>query len=762
MDELDRTSVARSPGGHDDAVKVVVRVRPLLAHESSGNVARVDKRLQTVTISDVDNDVPTINRQRSVAVHTFAFDHAYDAGSTQAEVYETTAQPVVESCLQGYNATMFAYGQTGTGKTYTMDGSEARDPVARGIIPRSVEQIFRHVAGHAQKNVRFLARASCIQIYQEIVSDLLAPPRSGIAPEGTSAVASPLEALAIREDPKRGVYVDGLSEWVVRQPSEVYALMDRASRSRATGATRMNDFSSRSHAVFVVIVEHSETVYVGEDGRELAPDDFAREMRSAGLKRAEALARLENRVKQTFRVGKLNLVDLAGSERVGVSGATGQRLEESKKINASLSALGNVIAALVTRQTSGTTRKHVPYRDSKLTRLLEDSLGGNCRTTMLATISPAAESIAETLSTLKFAMRAKRVTNVPRLNEDLDQASLLRKYERELRRLRAELEERNRNVVDQRCLLELEERRRRAEEDKRAAIRALEVRSREFMREKEDKTRLEERILKLTSQMISTDVGGNGMVGGRVGGIDDAKVSPARHTAAEYDARLADLERERERIEHEKAQVERYKQLLLKQRDIMIALTQRLNERDEQIMALQDELEAYDRNQAALENKLDEKTTQCIQIQRLELEGGARAALHEADAARHDVTARRADNAKLMRPLDCAPAAAAAAGGAAAGGTSADKRVAELLTLLELRDKERHAVQTIFEKKIAVLVDSVASNLDRQNVAPGAARAFALKDLGALRRLIRASVEALKQAGQGELGRRLATSERNL
>ena len=128
MDELDRTSAARSPGGHDDAVKVVVRVRPLLAHESSGNVARVDKRLQTVTISDVDNDVPTINRQRSVAVHTFAFDHAYDAGSTQAEVYETTAQPVVESCLQGYNATMFAYGQTGTGKTYTMDGSEARDP----------------------------------------------------------------------------------------------------------------------------------------------------------------------------------------------------------------------------------------------------------------------------------------------------------------------------------------------------------------------------------------------------------------------------------------------------------------------------------------------------------------------------------------------------------------------------------------------------------------------------------------------------------
>ena len=154
MDELDRSSAARSPRGHDDAVKVVVRVRPLLAHESSGSVARVDKRLQTVTISDVDNDVPTFNRQRSVAVHTFAFDHAYDAGSTQAEVYETTAQPVVESCLQGYNATMFAYGQTGTGK---LTQWTALRPVIRLHVASSHgrSNIFRHVAGHAQKNVRF-------------------------------------------------------------------------------------------------------------------------------------------------------------------------------------------------------------------------------------------------------------------------------------------------------------------------------------------------------------------------------------------------------------------------------------------------------------------------------------------------------------------------------------------------------------------------------------------------------------------------------
>jgi kinesin family protein 3/17 len=183
---------------------------------------------------------------------------------------------------------------------------------------------------------------------------------------------------------------------------------------------------------------------------------------------------------------------------VRLSGATGQRLEESKKINQSLSALGNVIAAL----TDPRGRQHIPYRDSKLTRILEDSLGGNCKTTMMAMISPALEAFVESLSTLKFANRAKNIKNEARVNEDLDQKSLLRRYERELKRLRAELEERSRNVVDQRRLLEMDEQRRRAEEDKMAAIRALEARSKEFMREKQEKKRLEERITMLQSQML--------------------------------------------------------------------------------------------------------------------------------------------------------------------------------------------------------------------------------------------------------------------
>eukprot|EP00629_Pelagomonadales_sp_RCC1024_P008296 CAMPEP_0119267344 /NCGR_PEP_ID=MMETSP1329-20130426/5525_1 /TAXON_ID=114041 /ORGANISM="Genus nov. species nov., Strain RCC1024" /LENGTH=727 /DNA_ID=CAMNT_0007267265 /DNA_START=182 /DNA_END=2365 /DNA_ORIENTATION=+ len=717
----------------DTNIKVVVRVRPLLPREGLSKIAHVDQSRQIVTVGDMDSEIcgGTPARRGSVAL-TFAFDHAYDEHSTQAELYENTARPVLESCLQGYNATILAYGQTGTGKTYTMDGGNVADLDARGIIPRSVEQIFRHISSNAHKNVRFLARASCIQIYQEVVSDLLAA--SGMAPDGND-LTSHGAALAIREDPERGVYVDGLSEWVVRKPVEVHELMDRASRIRATGATRMNDFSSRSHLVFVVIVEHSETVYVDDAGCEIAPDEFARAMRNAGLKREQALACLENRVKQTFRVGKLNLVDLAGSERVHISGATGQRLEESKKINASLSALGNVIAALVECQAGG-TRKHVPYRDSKLTRLLEDSLGGNCRTTMLATISPAAESFSETISTLKFALRAKRVTNVPRLNEDLDQASLLRKYERELRRLRAELEERNQNVVDQRRIFELEECRRRAEEDKRAAVRALEVRSREFMQEKQQKRALEKRIMKLTSQMISTPF----LENSAHSNVMEAGAAPAggplssQHTTAEYNSRLAELERERECIEHEKAQVERYKQLLLKQRDIMIALTQRLNERDEQIMALQDELDAYDKNQAALENKLDIKTEQCIRLQRscsetLNLDGQARE--EDYPPLNQEAYLQRCGVDGVLPPNR--------------------QRVSELTALLALRDKERCAVQTIFEKKIAILVDDIASGLTQPNHSPTIARITVLRDLNALRRLVRASVDALKQAGRANM-----------
>jgi hypothetical protein len=264
--------------------------------------------------------------------------------------------------------------------------------------------------------------------------------------------------------------------------------------------------------------------------------------------------------------------------------------------------------------------------------MLEDSLGGNCKTTMMAMLSPALEAIAETLSTLKFANRAKNIRNEAKVNEDLDQKSLLRKYERELKRLRAELEARSKNVVDKRRLLELDEQRRRAEADKMAAIKALEQRSREFMQEKEEKKRLEQRIAMLMGQMIRGERGG-GNISPMIGADgNEAGINPDMHVLLkdqqdrlrqEYEGKLADLERERETIIEEKAQVDRYKQLLLKQRDIMIALTQRLVERDEQIVSLQDELDAYDKHHRELEEKLDEKTALLIKFQRISMEVNA-------------------------------------------------------------------------------------------------------------------------------------------
>ena len=202
-----------------------------------------------------------------------------------------------------------------------MDGFKFnnQDPM-RGIIPRSMEDIFKYIQNVSNSKTTFMVRVSYLQIYNEVVSDLLRTDRSN---------------LHIREDKKKGVFVEGLSEWPVRSPHEIYGLIQKGTSSRATAATRMNDMSSRSHAVFIIIVEQMTIVEDENTGEE----------------------------HKEIRVGKLNLVDLAGSERVRVTGATGKRLEECKKINQSLSALGNVISALADQKQGKT---HIPYRDSKV------------------------------------------------------------------------------------------------------------------------------------------------------------------------------------------------------------------------------------------------------------------------------------------------------------------------------------------------------------------------------------------------------------
>eukprot|EP00466_Bigelowiella_natans_P014886 jgi/Bigna1/57036/fgenesh1_pm.2_\ len=547
--------------------KVVIRIRPPLPRELHGNVPfqkifTVGSSCRQIVICDkVDEDGQVI---QTYGAHRFTFDHVYDQFSTQRQVYMHTARPAVLSTLKGYNATILAYGQTGTGKTYTMEGFNSDE--SRGIIPRAVEEIFSFIMNNANPSARFLVRASYLQIYNEVISDLLKPERTH---------------LPIRENKTKGVFVEGLSEWVVRSPKEVYTLIQKGSAIRATGSTRMNINSSRSHALFIIIIEQNEIIIDRNSHASASP----------------------TKPRRTFRVGKLNLVDLAGSERVRLSGAVGQRLEESKKINKSLSALGNVISALTEKNRA---RPHIPYRDSKLTRILEDSLGGNCKTTMMAMISPALMSFNESLSTLKFANRAKNIKNSAHINEDLDEKTLLRRYEKELKRLRRELQERNKNVVDKRKLIELEERRRQAEKDKLQAIMNMERLSQSLMTEKEAKKKLEEKIRQMNEQLL-------------IGGYSSGPVSetPAFKVALQqeqarirkiYQSKVAELEKEREAMEEEKVQTDRYRQLLVKQRDVMIQLTARLNERDQSIMILQEELEAYDQHQRMMEDALDQKT----------------------------------------------------------------------------------------------------------------------------------------------------------
>ena len=247
-----------------------------------------------------------------------------------------------------------------------------------------MEEIFEFIQNTADASSRFLVRASYLQIYNEVISDLLKPERTN---------------LSVREDKKKGVFVEGLSEWVVRSPKEVYGLIKRGSAIRATGSTRMNELSSRSHALFIIIVEQNEII-----------------MEAGGENSSTEENTNEEGFRSSFKVGKLNLVDLAGSERVRISGATGRRLEESKKINQSLSALGNVIAALTDRA----SRSHIPYRDSKLTRILEDSLGGNCKTTICACISPSMLHYDESYSTLLFAIKAMSVRTRVMMNERVE------------------------------------------------------------------------------------------------------------------------------------------------------------------------------------------------------------------------------------------------------------------------------------------------------------------------------------------------------
>ncbi|KAK4210751.1 hypothetical protein QBC37DRAFT_291854 [Rhypophila decipiens] len=340
-----------------NSIKVVARFRPQ-------NKVEIGSGGQPIVRFDGD-DTCTIDSRE--AQGSFTFDRVFDMSCKQSDIFDFSIKPTVDDILNGYNGTVFAYGQTGAGKSYTMMGTSIDDLEGRGVIPRIVEQIFASILS-STANIEYTVRVSYMEIYMERIRDLLMPRNDN---------------LPVHEEKNRGVYVKGLTELYVSSVQEVYEIMRRGGDARAVAATNMNQESSRSHSIFVITITQKNV----ETG--------------------------------SAKSGQLFLVDLAGSEKVGKTGASGQTLEEAKKINKSLSALGMVINALTDGKSS-----HIPYRDSKLTRILQESLGGNSRTTLIINCSPSSYNDAETLSTLRFGMRAKSIKNKAKVNAELSPAEL--------------------------------------------------------------------------------------------------------------------------------------------------------------------------------------------------------------------------------------------------------------------------------------------------------------------------------------------------
>ncbi|XP_048486107.1 chromosome-associated kinesin KIF4 isoform X2 [Plutella xylostella] len=347
-----------------DTVQVALRIRPLMPQETSRGC---------------EECITTINGQPQVQIKDLAFTYNYVFAQhiTQQEFYDTAVKGLINKLFQGYNVTILAYGQTGSGKTYTMgtnySGSEG-DCSSLGVIPLAVADIFDFIEAHEDK-FTFKVTVSFMELYQEQCYDLLS------GKERTHSV------IEIREDVNKGVVLPGISELPVGSTTETMKVLEQGSSRRVTGSTAMNQASSRSHAVFTIVI--------------------AKESRAD---------------KNLATTSKFHLVDLAGSERIKKTKASGERLKEGVKINQGLLALGNVISALG----DGTNRSFISYRDSKLTRLLQDSLGGNSLTLMVACVSPADYNLDETVSTLRYADRARRIRNKPVINQDARAAEILR------------------------------------------------------------------------------------------------------------------------------------------------------------------------------------------------------------------------------------------------------------------------------------------------------------------------------------------------
>eukprot|EP00754_Rhynchopus_humris_P034953 Rhum_TRINITY_DN16537_c0_g1::Rhum_TRINITY_DN16537_c0_g1_i1::g.163590::m.163590/K17914/KIF13; kinesin family member 13 len=382
------------------SVQVAVRVRPLNEKE------QVNPDCDCILSARDDELTVRVPHMNGAFTHKFAYDNTFWSAdrsktnkevATQQTVFKAIGTRVVDCCFEGFNVCVFAYGQTGSGKSYTMFGNTG-DQSAIGLIPRITHKIFNEIEAKKSSLLKFKVLASYMEIYNERVKCLLNPSMDG-------------SSLKVREHPETGPYVENLTRMEVRSHQEVFHVMDDGNKLRTTAATNMNAHSSRSHAVFQL---HVTQDIMMEDCDEVLSSKSAR----------------------------LNLVDLAGSERASKTHATGTRLQEGANINKSLTTLGQVISALAdiaaTGERDGVRKKHIPYRDSVLTYLLKDNLGGNSKTIMIATVSAASDNYEETMSTLRYAERAKKIMNKAVVNEDQNSA-LVASLQCEIQKLQAQL-----------------------------------------------------------------------------------------------------------------------------------------------------------------------------------------------------------------------------------------------------------------------------------------------------------------------------------
>ncbi|KDP41481.1 hypothetical protein JCGZ_15888 [Jatropha curcas] len=386
-----------------ECVRVAVNIRPLITSEL------------LIGCTDCITVIPG-EPQVQIGSHAFTYDYVYGStGSASSSIYDDCVAPLVDAIFNGYNATVLAYGQTGSGKTYTMGTNYNGEGTNSGIIPKVMENIFQRVET-IKENTEFLIRVSFIEIFKEEVFDLLDPNSAALSKaEGANTMkpAVPTRVpIQIRETVNGGITLAGVTEAEVRTKEEMATYLSRGSLSRATGSTNMNSQSSRSHAIFTITMEQKKIAHGTND---VNSDDIGDDILCA----------------------KLHLVDLAGSERAKRTGADGMRFKEGIHINKGLLALGNVISSLgdeKKRKEGG----HVPYRDSKLTRLLQDSLGGNSKTVMIACVSPADTNAEETLNTLKYANRARNIQNKAVVNRD-PMAAQIQRMRSQIEQLQAEL-----------------------------------------------------------------------------------------------------------------------------------------------------------------------------------------------------------------------------------------------------------------------------------------------------------------------------------